>query len=178
MPFPIRARYAYRIEDFEDIAMSSDRLTPRGRRIRAALTFTGVLLLVSPFLAGSGFTHPDEFLLGMVPMAFCLIAWGQRSVRRAARKQYAACVTGREDDVILADDGITVLSSIGRTELKWAAFSSVIEGKTAIALVFNGLMFLLPRRAFGDEQWAEIVSQLQARVPVWDGKTRTVRLLS
>ena len=174
---PMTIKYSYRIEDFEDVSVTADRLIPRLHRIRFASIIAGSLLLVSPFLAGGGITHPDQFLLGMGPFAVCFLLWGFQSPARKARKLYATAMTGMEYEATITDDGITTVSPVTRCELKWEAFSRAIEGNDAIALVSYAVMYLFPKRAFSAEQLEEFVKLASSRVPVWNGKIRTVRLL-
>jgi hypothetical protein len=54
-------RYSYKTEDFEEIAEVVNKLAPRRHVIRLALVCVGVLLLIAPFLTGSGPSHPDPF---------------------------------------------------------------------------------------------------------------------
>jgi hypothetical protein len=66
-------RYAFKIEDFQEIAEVADKFTPRRHATRFALVCVGVLMLIAPFLAGTDFLHPARILLGMYPFAFWLI---------------------------------------------------------------------------------------------------------
>jgi YcxB-like protein len=161
-------RYSFKIEDFEEIAEVADKLTPRRHAIRFALVCVGVLLLIAPFLAGTDFLHPDRFLLGMCPFAFWLIACViLQNPRRVARKYYAAEVDGTECEASINEDGITTKSSTSQVVLRWTAFSRVIEGQNAIALVEKTIMFVFPKRAFSQEQWDKFLSLLRQHVPVW-----------
>jgi YcxB-like protein len=69
------------------------------------------------------------------------------------------------------------VSPLAESELKWAAFSRLIEGQTAIALVVDGIMYVLPKRAFSKEQLDGFMELLRRHVPVWDAKVRSVRLI-
>lgn len=171
-------KYSFKIEDFEEIVEVADKLSPQRRAIRFALVCVGVLLLVAPFLAGADFLHPDRFLLGMYPFAFWLIACGiLQNPRRLARKYYAAEVDGTECETSINEDGITTKSSTSQVVLRWPAFSRVIEGQNAIALVEKTIMFVFPRRAFSQEQWDQFLSLLRQHVPVRDGTKRRISLL-
>ncbi len=128
----------------------------------------GALLLCSPFLAGYSVSHPDQFLLGMSPFALCLMLWGLQSPKKSARKFYARAMNGTEYQAVITDEGITTLSPTVRTELKWAGFSRVIEGQKTLALVYETVMYLFPKRAFNAEQWAEFLGQVHERVSVSD----------
>ena len=90
---------------------------------------------------------------------------------------YAAAVTEKEFEAEIGEDGIMTTSAVARGESKWEAFQRVIEGGEAIALVSDAMMYLFPKRAFTSEQLEEFKSLIAARVPVRDGKTRTIRLL-
>ena len=173
----MKIRYRYRIEDFEDICVTAERLVPRVRRMRLASIVLGCVLSVAPFLTSAGLWPPDSFLLGMEPMALCLIVCGFQSTRKRARKMYAAAVTEKEFEAEIGEDGIMTTSAVARGESKWEAFQRVIEGGEAIALVSDAMMYLFPKRAFTSEQLEEFKSLIAARVPVRDGKTRTIRLL-
>jgi hypothetical protein len=172
-------RYSYRMEDFEEIVEVADKLAPRRHAVRFALVCLGAFLLVAPFITSSGPLHPDPFLLGMSPFAICMIVCVVlQNPRRVARRYYApeiAHVT--EYQATIEQDGITTVSPTGRSELKWTAFSRVIEAKSALALVEKTTMYVFPKRAFDSEQWTDFTSLLRQHVPVWDGKTRSVRLL-
>jgi hypothetical protein len=170
-------RYSFKIEDFEEISEVADKLSPRRRRIRFALVFTGVLLLVAPFLTGSGPSHPDQFLLGMGPLAICLIVWGLQNPRRVARKYYAPEIDGIEHEATITQDGITTTSPTCRMQFQWTAFGRMIEGKNGVALIDKTIMYVFPRRAFNPEEWTDFLSLLQEHIPVWDGSTRSIRLL-
>jgi YcxB-like protein len=173
----MQVHYSYLIEDFEDICVTADRLVPRSHRIRFASVIAGCLLLVAPFLTSAGITHPDRFLLGMSPFGFCLLACGFQSPRRRARKIYACAVTGMEYDATITDEAIITSSPVARGELKWKAFSRVIEGDDALALVTDAVMYLFPKRAFAPAELEEFKNLISKHVPVWDGKSRTIRLL-
>jgi len=171
-------RYSYKIEDFEEIVEVADKLAPRRHAIRFGLVCVGVLLLIAPFITSSGPLHPDLFLLGMSPFGVCMILCVVlQNPRRVARKYYAPEVQDLEYQATIAQDGITTTSPTGRSELRWAAFSRVIEGKDALAVVEKTTMYVFPRRAFSEQQWAEFIALLREHVPVWDGKTRSIRLL-
>jgi len=133
--------------------------------------------MIAPFVTGGGITHPDQFLLGMGPFALCFFVWGFQSPRHRARKVYADAITGMEYEATITEDGITTVSSVARGELKWAAFSRVIEGNDATALVSDAVMYVFPKRAFSPEQLEAFKKLTSAHVPVWDGKNRTVRLI-
>jgi YcxB-like protein len=171
-------RYSFKIEDFEEIAEVADKLAPRRHAIRFSLVCVGVLLLIAPFLAGTDFLHPDRFLLGMCPFAFWLIACViLQNPHRVARKYYAAEVDGSECEASVNEDGITTKSSTSQVVLRWTAFSRVIQGQNAIALVEKTIMFVFPKRAFSQEQWDQFLSLLRQHVPVWDGTNRRISLL-
>ena len=171
-------RYTFKIEDFEEIAEVADKLVPRRHAIRFALVCVSVLLLIAPFLAGADFLHPDRFLLGMYPFAFWLLACViLQNPRRVARKYYAAEVDGTECEASISEDGITAKSSTSQVVLRWAAFSRVIEGENAVALVEKTIMFVFPKRAFSQGQWNQFLSLLRQYVPVWDGTNRRISLL-
>src|SRR5258708_5032682 len=162
-------RYSYKIEDFEEIAEVADKLAPRRHAIRFGLVCVGALLLIAPFLTGGGPSHPDPFLLGMSPFGVCMILCGiLQNPRRVARKYYAPEVEGTEYEATIKQDGITTTSPTGRSELRWTAFSRVIEGKNALGLVEKTTMYVLPKRAFSQEQWADFISLIREHVPVWD----------
>ncbi len=173
----MKVRYSYKIEDFEEICEVADNLSPRRRRIRFGLVFVGILLFLVPFLTSSGPSQPDKFLLGMSPFGVVLIVCGLRNPRRVARKYYGPEVDGREFEVTIDEGGITTTSSTARTEFQWTAFTRVIEGPNAVALVERTVMYLFPKRAFTSEQWGEFLTRLREHVPVWDANTRSVRLL-
>jgi hypothetical protein len=160
----MNVRYSYRLEDCEDINEAADRSLPRARRVRFMSLIAGALLLCAPFLAGRGVSHPDQFLLGMSPVAICLVLWGLQSPKKSAKKFYAKAINGTEYQAVITDEGITTLSPTVRTELKWAAFSQIIEGENTMALVYEAVMYLFPRRAFNLEQWDEFLEQVHARV--------------
>ena len=171
-------RYSHKIEDFEEIVEVADKLAPRRHAIRFALVCVGVLLLIAPFLAGSGPLHPDRFLLGMSPYGISMIACAiLQNPRRRARRYYAPEIKGTEYEATINQNGITTASPTDRAEFKWAAFSSVIEGENVLALVVTTTMYVFPRRAFSHEQWADFISLLRKHVPVWNGQTRTILLL-
>ena len=170
-------RYSYRIEDFEELAEVADKLVPRRRAIRLGLICVGVLLLIAPFLAGQSLLHPDPFLLGLSAFAVAMIACGVQSPRRVARKQYAAMIDGTEYEASIKEDAITTKSSTGHSVLQWAAFSSVIQGQNALGIVDKAMMYVFPRRAFTQDQWAEFLSLLRQHVSVWDGPVRSIRFL-
>ena len=173
----MQVHHSYRIEDFEDICVTADRLVPRLHRIRFASVIARCLLIGAPFLTGAGVTHPDRVLLGMSPFGFCFLVCGLQSPRRKARKVYACAVTGMEYDATITDDAIITVSPVARGELKWEAFSRVIEGDDAFALVTDAVMYLFPKRAFAPDQLKEFKSLISKHVPVWDGKSRTIKLL-
>jgi hypothetical protein len=171
-------QYSYKIEDFEEIAEVADKLVPRRHAIRFGLVCVGVLLLIAPFLAGPDLGHPEPFLLGMSPFAFWLIACAiVQNPRRVARKYYAPEVDGTEYEASINEDGITTKSPTSHAVLRWSAFSRVIHGLNAIALVEKTVMFVFPRRAFSQEQWDEFLSLLRQHVTVWDATSRTIFLL-
>jgi len=173
----VKIHYTFRIEDFEDICDANENLTPSIRRIRFASMLAGILLSVSPFLAAPGLWPPDKFLLGVEPIAFILFACGLQNARRRARKFYAAAVTEKEYEAIIGSEGITTSSPVGRGEMKWEAFQRVIEGDGAIGLVADAMMYVFPKRAFTPTELEEFKQLMAAHVPVWDRKTRTIRLL-
>lgn len=173
----VKIRYTFRIEDFEDLCVTAERLTPHVRRIKFAAVMAGWLLSVAPFLAAPGLWPPDKFLLGMEPMALCLVACGLQNVRRRARKFYAAAVTDKDYEADISEGGVMTMCRVGRSELKWEAFQRVIEGDDAIALVSDAVMYVFPKRAFTAEQLDEFKKLIASHVPVRDGKTRTIRLL-
>lgn len=171
-------RYSYKIEDFVEIVEVADKLDPRRRRIRFGLKFVGGFLLVAPFLTSRGPLHPDMFLLGMSAFGVCLIVCGiLQDPRRVARRYYANEVEGTEYEATIRQDGIIAKSPTGGTELRWAAFARVIEGKDVVALVERTVMYAFPRRAFSQEQWTDFIALLKKHVPVWNGSTRSIRLL-
>jgi len=170
-------RYSHRIEDFEEAAGVADKLVPRRRAIRFGLVCAGVLLLVAPFLASPGLVHPDPFLLGLSVFSIAMIACGLQNPRRFARKQYAAMIDGTEYEASINEDAITTRSPTGYSVVQWAAFSRVIQGENAVGIVDKAMMYVLPRRAFTQDQWAEFLSLLRQHVPVWDGPVRSIRLL-
>jgi hypothetical protein len=137
----------------------------------------GLFLSVSPFLAAPGLWPPDKFLLGMEPMAFVLFACGLQNVRRRARRFYAAAVTDKEYEATIGDEGIGTSSLAARGEMKWESFQRVIEGDEAIGLVADAMMYVFPKRAFTPTELEEFKGLIALHVPVWDGKTRTIRLL-
>jgi hypothetical protein len=170
-------RYSYKIEDFEELAEVADHVVPRRRAIRFGLVCVGVLLLVAPFLAGPGFLHPDQFMLGLSVFAIPMIAWGLNTPRRLARRQYAAMIDGTEYQASINEDAVTTKSSTGHSVLQWSAFSRVIQGQNAVGIVYKAMMYVFPRRAFTQDQWADFLSLLRKHVPVWDGPTRSIRSL-
>jgi hypothetical protein len=170
-------RYSHKIEDFEELAEVTDKLVPRRRATRFALVCVGVLLLIAPFLAGPGLVHPDPFLLGLSVFSIAVIACGLHSPRRFARKQYAAMIDGTEYEASISEEAIATRSSTGHSVLQWAAFSRVIQGQNAVGVVYKAMMYVFPRRAFTQDQWAEFLSLLRRNVPVWDGPVRSIRLL-
>jgi hypothetical protein len=171
-------RYSYKIEDFEEIVEVADKLAPRRHVIRFGLVCVGGLLLIAPFLADRGPSHPDPFLLGLSPYGISMIVCGiLQNPRRVARKYYAPEIQGIECEATIKQDGITTASPTSRAEFRWAAFTRVIEGKNVLALVETTTMHVFPRRAFSQEQWDDFISLLREHVPVWDGTTRNIRLL-
>ena len=173
----MKIHYTFRIEDFEDICVIAENLSPQVRRIRFASIMAGLLLSVSPFLVAFGLWPPDKFLLGMEPMAFVLIACGLQNARRRARKVYAAAVTDKNYEAIIDGEGITTSSPVGTGHMKWEAFQRVIEGSEAIALVSDAMMYVFPKRAFTPAELEDFKRLISLHVPVWDSKTRTIRLL-
>jgi YcxB-like protein len=173
----VKVHYTFRIEGFEDICATNENLAPRVRRSRFASMMAGLLLSVSPFLAAPGLWPPDKFLLGMEPMALILFVCAFQNARRRARKVYAAAVTDKEYEATIDDGGVTTSSPVGRGEMKWEAFQRVIEGDEAIALVADAMMYVFPKRAFTSSELEEFKELIASHIPVWDGKTRTIRLL-
>jgi hypothetical protein len=172
-------KYSYKIEDFEEIVEVADKLAPRRHAVRFAVTSLGLFLLVAPFITSSGPSHPDLFLLGLSPfgvsMIVCVVL---QNPRRIARRYYAPELAHEtEYEATIKEDGIATTSPTCRSEFKWTAFSRVIEGQNALALVERTTMYVFPRRAFSSEQWADFVALLRNHVPVWDGTTRNIRLL-
>lgn len=171
-------RYSHKLEDFEEVAEVADKLVPRRRAVRFGLICVGVLLLVAPFLASPGLVHPDPFLLGLSVFGIAMIACGLQSPRRLARKQYAAMIDGSEYEATINEDAMTTKSSTGHSVIQWAAFSRVIQSENAVGIVDKAMMYVIPRRAFTEDQWVEFLSLLRQHVPVWDGPVRSIRLLS
>ncbi|HEY6465272.1 MAG TPA: YcxB family protein [Candidatus Acidoferrales bacterium] len=161
----MEVRYTHRIEDFEDITRAVDRLHPRSRRLRQAYILVGVLVVALPFLAAGSIRHPDPTLWPLLPFAACLIAAGAKTPSRRARKYYSKLIFPYEYKVEISDAGITTNSPTVRTELQWRAFSSVIAGKDVLALTYEGLMYLFPRRAFTDDQWTDFMRLIREHVP-------------
>jgi hypothetical protein len=170
-------KYVHRMEDFEDACRAADRSVPRFRRIRIASVIAGALLIVAPFLAGAGILHPDKFLLGMEPIAFCFLVCGLQSPRGRARKIYAAAVTDKEYEATITEDGIATASPLARGEFEWAAFQKVLEGETTVALISDAMMYVFPNRAFSAEQLQEFKKLISNHVPASDGKAKQIGLL-
>jgi hypothetical protein len=129
-----------------------------GRAIRFELVCAGVLLLVAPFLASPGLVHPDPFLVGLSVFGIAMIAYGFQSPRGLARKQYAAMIDGSEYEASINEEAMTTRSSTGYSVIQGAAFSRVIQSENAVGIVDKAMMYVMPRRAFTQDQWAEFLS--------------------
>jgi hypothetical protein len=172
----INVRYSFKIEDFVEILEVADKLSPRQRRIRFGAKFVAGLLLAAPFLASSGPSHPDQFLLGLSSTSIFLFGWGLITPKRVATKYYNKEVDGTEYEATITEKGITTTSPSSRAEFQWSAFSKAIEGANQVALIDKTIMYVFPKRAFNQEQWTEFINLLHTHIPVWDADTRTVRL--
>jgi hypothetical protein len=64
-------------------------------------------------------------------------------------------------------------TSTGRNELKWAAFNRTISAPNVGVLVSKNVMYVFPKRAFSDEQWAEFTEQIKSRVGNRDSALRS-----
>ena len=174
----MKIRYTFRIEDFEDLCVTAERLTPHVRRIKFAAVMAGWLLSVAPFLAAPGLWPPDKFLLGMEPMALCLVACGLQNVRRTRQKFYAAAVTDKDYEADISEGGVMTMCRVGRSELKWEALPESYRRRRRNSPGLSyAAMYVFPKRAFTAEQLDEFKKLIASHVPVRDGKTRTIRLL-
>jgi hypothetical protein len=117
-----------------------------------------------PFLAAGSLYHPDWSFWPILPFAVCLIHAGLQTPRKIARKRYKNSLFPSEYKAEISESGIVTLSPTVRTELKWEAFSRCIEGNSAVALVYEAVMYLFPRRAFAEEQWAEFMRLVREHV--------------
>jgi hypothetical protein len=162
----IKVRYSYRLEDLEDVHDAADRAVPTARRTRREAVVAGCLFLIAPFLAAKSILHPEAFLLGMSPFGVCFIWWGLQNPKRDVRKRYAQAVEiFPEYEVTIEEGGITTQSPTIRTELKWEAMSQILEGKGAVGLVCENVMYVFPGRAFNQEEWDRFLGQVRERIP-------------
>jgi YcxB-like protein len=152
--------YTYGMGDFEEISEAADRLNPKARRLRKAYLLLGIALVALPFLAGGSIRHPDVSLWPTIPFGVLLIMYAANSrPRKLARKYYS--VAPYEYKASITEAGITTLSPTVRTELNWAAFSRCIEAENVLALVYENVMYVFPKRAFSEQQWEEFHGLIQ-----------------
>lgn len=150
----MEVHYSYRIEDFENVTEAASKVDPRWRRNnrnRNAFLLIGATIFLLPFLASGSLYHPDWSLWPILPLAACLLYAGVQTPKRIARKQYRHSLFPYDYKAEISDSGIVTISPTVRTELKWQAFSRCIEGDGVIALVYEAVMYLFPRRAFTDQ---------------------------
>jgi hypothetical protein len=161
----MKVQYSYRIEDFEDIAEAADRLGVGKKRLSTAYLLAGVLLVFAPFLASGRIARPEPTLLPISILGLCvLVSPFFRNPRKAAHKFYAEWLDSETYTVEIDEHAIVTKSTKIYTELKWAAFSRYIEAQTGVALVIGGVMYLLPKRAFSEDQWKEFTSLYRSNV--------------
>src|SRR5215469_6540290 len=161
----MQIHYSYRMEDFEEISEAADRDHPKNRRIRIAYVFLGVLILILPFLAAWSLGHPDWSLWPIYPVALCLICLGLQTPKRVARRQYRNAVPAYAYDAEISEHGIITSSPTARSELKWGAFSRCVRGNNVVGLTCEAVMYLFPRCAFTEEQWAEFTRLTTEHIP-------------
>ena len=151
----MEVHYSYRIEDFENISEAAYKSDPRGRRHtrnRNAFLLIGATIFLLPFMASGTLYHPDWSFWPIFPVAAWLLYAGLQTPKRIARKQYKHCIFPYDYKAEISDSGIVTISPTVRTGLKWEAFSRCIDGNGVIALVYEAVMYLFPRRAFTDDQ--------------------------
>lgn len=161
----VEIHYKYLLEDFEEITEAAYKAYPRWARQRAAYLVLGVILLFLPFLAGGSLHHPDWSLWWVPAFGVGGIYAGLETPKRVARKKYGSSIYPYEYYATISSEGIVTRSPTVRTELKWEAFSHSIESPQVIALVYEGLMYVFPRRAFTEAEWLEFKNLIQERVP-------------
>ncbi len=161
---PIEVEYSYQIQDFEDITHATYKKNPKWREMRVGYFGLGIAILVAPFLAGPRYDDPDKFLLGMSVMGALLIYCGFQSPAKRARKQYANAIQSYSYKAIISESGVTTMSPTVRTEMQWTAFSSFLLTEGVLALFYESVMYLFPRRAFSDRQWQLFVTLIEENV--------------
>jgi hypothetical protein len=153
------------MKDFEEITAAAYDAYPRARLTRWGYLLVGTALVFLPFLAGGSVFDADWSLLAFLGYAALFIYAGTRTPRRTARKQYRNLIFPYEYEAEISPDGIVTTSPTVRTDLKWAAFSRAIEAPEVVALVYESVMYVFPRRAFAQEQWQEFIGMIKERVP-------------
>jgi hypothetical protein len=156
--------YSYTLQDFEKIAEAQYRKHPTWRRRRLGYLLLGIASLVAPFLNSRSIDHPEPFLLGLSVYGLVLVYCGLQSPGRTARKQYRNSIRPYGYTAVISPSGITTLSPTVRTELQWAAFSQSINAEEVVALVYEAVMYLFPRRAFTEDQWQEFLGLINEKL--------------
>lgn len=158
--------YVYRMEDFEEISEAADKLNPKAGRLRKVYVIGGIVLMVLPFLAGGSLRHPDLSLWPALLFGILSILSAVNSrPRKLARRYYAGAVAPYEYKASITEAGITTVSPTVRTELKWAAFSRCFEAENVLALVYENVMYVFPKRAFSEQQWDEFHGLIRRFLP-------------
>jgi hypothetical protein len=124
-----------------------------------------------PFLTSVSLYHPDWSMWPVLPFAAWLVYAGLQTPKRIARRRYGKMLFPHEYTAEISKDGIVTHSPTVRTELKWTAFSFFIESTNVVALIYEAVMYVFPRRAFSDNQWREFMQLIRERVPCAERQT-------
>ena len=127
-------------------SMERYRQAAGGRLWRGALKsvcfigLTGLLV----FTVVAAFETPGVLLVGLIPLTFLvLLAMGPRFDYWLAKRRFKSSASyGAEISVSLAEEGVSFVTEVGRSELKWAAFAR------AVAFTDGFLVFTSPRFAY------------------------------
>jgi YcxB-like protein len=157
-------RYRYRIEDFEELCVFVDALNLRVHHLRQGYLGVGFLLFMLPFLAGGSFLQPEKNLLWTIPIGVLLVLSSRHNPRKWARRQYGKAIYDYDYTATITEAGITTSSPTVKTELQWAAFSGYHKTENVVALLYEKVMYVFPRRAFAPQEWEDFVVLVERMV--------------
>jgi hypothetical protein len=143
----IEISYEYTIDDLVDAAEALDRLNPDARKIRIAMLVAGVFLIVGPFVLHDPWV-PNWFAIIGAYTAF----FGLQTPARITRRYYKKNFAPESCEAHISEEGITTVSSTGRSEMKWEGFQLVVEGKHTFVAQRRSVVYTIPKRAFTNEQ--------------------------
>jgi hypothetical protein len=147
MPGRIEISYEYTVEDLVDAAEALDRINPEARKLRIAMLVAGIILVIGPFVLHDLWVPKWFAILGAYPALF-----GSQTPARITRRYYKKNFVPESCEAHITEEGITTITSTGRSEMKWKGFQLVVEGKRTFVAQRGSVMYTIPKRAFTSEQ--------------------------